>query len=145
MTVPLLVKLPVKPPFNRTAAELSWPVIVIVPLLVTVLEEFSVTATGPATFTVAPEPMITLSGWPPLAVEVCTGVVVEPTVVSARAGPAPNSNSGAAATAESNNLRIRARLQPRSNRLSNHSPPLQQWLGPRRNLDSGFVAAMGRR
>ncbi len=81
---------------------------VIVPLLVTEFGEFSVTATGPATFTVAPEPMIRLSGLPLLAVAVLTGLVVEPTVVSARARPGRSSNNGAAAAAESNNIRMRA-------------------------------------
>ncbi len=89
----------------------------IVPLLVRLLLESIVTARGPATLTVAPAPMITLSGAPAFALEVCTSDVVDPTVVSARANPAPNNNKGAAAAADSNNLRIQQRLQPRSPKL----------------------------
>ncbi len=84
------------------------------PSLATLLELSWVTATGPDTFRVAPEEIVTLSGWPLLAVEVFTGLVPLPTLVSAIAGPPASSNSGAAAAAESKNLRMQERLQPRS-------------------------------
>ncbi len=129
LIVALLPNWPVLPPFSRTAVELSWSLIVIWPLFVRLLLESIVTATGPATFTVEPEPMMTLSGWPLLAVEVFTGLVVEPTVVSARTGAA-SSSKGAAAAAESKNLRMRPRLQPRSKRLSTKRPPSQQGCAP---------------
>ncbi len=130
MTWPLLMKLPVFPPCNRTVVELSWPVISMVPELVRLLELSRVAATGPATLTVAPDETVTLSGPPLLAVEVFTSLVVEPTAVSARAGPTASSNSGAAAAADNKNLRMRERLQPRSpKRLSKHRPPAQQGWG----------------
>ena len=108
-TLPELVKLPVTPPWIRTAVDpftlLNW----IVPSLVTALLLFSVTAglVAAVGWTVPPDATSTLSGAPLVAVAVATGVACVAVMLAAWADPkAATKHNGPSATAANKDERM---------------------------------------